>query len=667
MNKFWWLMVFVWCLSACQQEFEVADRPSSSSASQASIETPSTAEQSTQPEAIPTEGAAPEEIVIEVTRVIELFVEQTEVLGEKGPHKEMTICMATEPDSAYRFQADFSPSELALHHAIYENDFTYLNYQYRPVGLEKLPNFDDRDLFFREIEVIGGETVIDAVTGLPVELLIGVPIKNMAGETVTFNGGPITMQQMVVDFKLKPRTWSDGRPVLASDSVYGFSIASHPDTPTDKFRFVRTAEYVALDEKTLRWVGIPGFIDPEFLLNFAKPLPEHLLRTLTPAEMVDADLTARRPIGDGPFRIAEWQPGRFIRLEANRNYYLREAGYPKVDEITFRFISESSALIQQLLNGECDIGTQELFDFSHAPIIMEAEVRNQLVGYFHPGRLYEHIDFGINSFGGYGDAAGRPDWFEDQQVRQAITLCTDRQRMVDEIFLGTSAVMHSYFPDNHPLFTDTATVWPFDPVQGNQLLDDAGFQDEDEDGIREAFDQRPFNITLGIAAGNLMRQQIGQIFAENMRECGIVVDLVYRPAEEWYAAGPEGPLFGRRFDLAEFAWPVDEFNSCQLYTSAEIPGPAENGFVGWQGLNHTGWSDSRFDSACNMTIDSLPGSEAYVEGHRLAQEIFSVNLPSMPLFQRMKVAATRPGIIHFDLDTTQPSELYNIYEIDIEE
>ena len=51
--------------------------------------------------------------------------------------------------------------------------------------------------------------------------------------------------------------------------------------------------------------------------------------------------------------------------------------------------------------------------------------------YFQTGTVYEHIDFGVNSYGDYGDGVGRPDWFEDVRVRQAMTMCTDRQSMVD--------------------------------------------------------------------------------------------------------------------------------------------------------------------------------------------------------------------------------------------
>ncbi|MEM7803277.1 MAG: ABC transporter substrate-binding protein, partial [Chloroflexota bacterium] len=393
------------------------------------------------------------------------------------------------------------------------------------------------------------------------------------------------MRQMVALFQLKPRSWSDGRSVTASDSLYSYEMAAHPDTPADKFRFARTTSYEVVDEQTIRWIGMPGFEDRQVALNFAKPLPQHIMGTLSPAELVNAEISARRPIGDGPFKIVSWEPGERIVMTKNENYYRQAEGLPHIDQLTFLFFGQSGTLISQLLSGECDIVTHDGLDFRDAPFLLDAELREQLTTYFEVGTVYEHIDFGINSAPGYGDAIGRPDWFEDARVRQGITYCTDRQRMNNEIFFGLSEVMHTYFPESHPLFNASVDRWPYDPEAGNRLLDEAGFRDDDEDGIREAFDGTPFQVTFGTTTGNLMRQQIGQIFAENMRDCGIVVDLYYLPSEEWFASGPEGLLFGRQFDLAEFGWRVDERFSCNLFTTEQVPSATDS----WDGLNVSGW------------------------------------------------------------------------------
>ena len=62
----------------------------------------------------------------------------------------------------------------------------------------------------------------------------------------------------------------------------------------------------------------------------------------------------------------------------------------------------------------------------------------------------------------------------------------------------------------------------------------------------------------------------------------------------WFAEGPVGRVFGRRFDLAEFAWIGKALPDCGLYLSENTTGPEEGGFGGWQNTNVTGWSNEEF-------------------------------------------------------------------------
>ncbi len=50
--------------------------------------------------------------------------------------------------------------------------------------------------------------------------------------------------------------------------------------------------------------------------------------------------------------------------------------------------------------------------------------------------------------------------------------------------------------------------------------------------------------------------------------------------------------------------------------------------------------------------------------HQEAQAIFAADLPSIPLYQRLKVAATRPDFCGFTLDPSSPSALADIETFD---
>jgi peptide/nickel transport system substrate-binding protein len=257
-----------------------------------------------------------------------------------------------------------------------------------------------------------------------------------------------------------------------------------------------------------------------------------------------------------------------------------------------------------------------------------------------------------------------------------MTMCTDRQGMVDNILYGRSEVIQTYVPSVHPLYpTEGLTEWPYDPEAGAALLEEAGFVDGDGDGIREDPDGQPFAPELGTTAGNAMRQQLTQIFKENMLACGIDVQLTYLPADEWFADGPDGVLFGRRIDLGEFAWLTGVEPACDLYLSTLTPGPPEatnpkNGLPyssGWGGQNQTAYYNPDYDAACQQALGNLPGTDEYTEGHLEAQRIFSQDVPVIPLFLRLKVGATRPEVLNYSIDSTQNSELYNIYEFDLQQ
>ena len=622
---------------------------------------------------------------VEVTVVVvETVVETVEVEAEEemvDAPKDLIVCQAQEPDTLYPSGGNMLAAR-AVQHAIWTSDYYQLSFDYQPVGLEKLPSISDGDAVVNSVEVSAGETVLDSASN-PVTLEEGVEVITSDGETVVFDGTPVMMDQMVVDFSITPRNWADGEPVTSADYVYTFEVNGDPDTPPSKSTHERTAAYVATGDYGVQWTGIPGYLDSTYFLNSIiggntnVVFPKHIWEQYSAAELIEAEEVSRLPIGDGGFRIVEWIAGDSILLEPNEFFWGAEDGLPYLDSLTFKFIPDTNQLIAQLLSGQCDIGTQDGMDVGQSPFLIEAESNGLLTPYFQTGTVYEHIDFGINSYGDYGDGVGRPDWFEDVRVRQAMTMCTDRQSMVDNILYGRSEVIHSYVPSVHPLYPDGLTEWPYDVEAANALLDEAGFVDGDGDGIREdPASGAAFAVTLGTTTGNEMRQQLTQIFKENMLECGIDVELYYLPAGEWFADGPDGPLFGRRFDLGEFAWLTGVAPACNLYRSTDIPGPAdelipghynpEQTLAGWGGASETGWINEEFDIQCNTALSNLPGTAEYEEAHKEAQRIFSDQVPVIPLFLRLKVAAARPEVLNFGVDPTQNSELYNIYEIDLQ-
>jgi peptide/nickel transport system substrate-binding protein len=626
-------------------------------------------------------------VTVEVTRVVretvvktvdvavevevEVAAEATLSQNETLP-KVLTICMTQEPASLYPYAGAMLAEEAVLH-AIFENNITSLSYAYQPQGIERVPSLTNGDVAVKMVTVGDGDKVVDA-RGEVIRLKEGDTVLDATGQEMVFDGNALQMNQLVVVFTMKPRVWSDGQPVTAADSVFSFKLDSDPDTPSTKFEVKRTDSYEATGDLSLRWTGLPGYRHATYVTHFWRPLPRHLWQGFSAAELLEADESNHRPVGDGPFQIVEWVAGDHIRLERNKYYYRADQGLPNLDGITFKFIPDAGRLVSSMLSGQCDIVTHDGLDIGQTPLLLEAEANGLLKPYYQTGTIYELIAFGIDSWGRYGDGDRRPDWFEDVRVRQAMVMCTDRQRMIDQVLYGRSRISHSYVPDIHPLYPQELQTWPYDVTAANRLLDEAGYLDIDGDGVRQdPLTGDPFRVTLHTTPNYQKNLQLAALFRENMLDCGIDIQLYYLPPDEWFAPGSDSPLFGRRFDLGHLAWPAGHEPLCLLYTSGQITGPAgeinrETGkpYAGWNGMNATGWWDPQFDAFCKTAANALPGSAEYVDAHRQAQLIFSQNVPVIPLFPRVKVATASPRVLNFNLDPTQPSELWNLFEIDLQ-
>jgi peptide/nickel transport system substrate-binding protein len=135
----------------------------------------------------------------------------------------------------------------------------------------------------------------------------------------------------------------------------------------------------------------------------------------------------------------------------------------------------------------------------------------------------------------------------------------------------------------------------------------------------------------------------------------------YYAQDDLYAPGPVGLLFGRRFDLIEYAMATDGVEPpCDWFTSNEIPNAANH----WVGTNVSGYKNPDYDAACRAAHLALPGEQAYTDAYHQAQAIFAADLPSIPLYYRLKIAASRADVCHFDLDPSA-EPLWNVEAFDM--
>lgn len=607
--------------------------------------------------------------------------------------RELTICLGAEPDSLWLYGSNMLVKNTVLE-SVYDGPIDALDYDFQPVILEKLPSLADGDARINQVTVESGSWVVNDA-GAPVQLQPGEVIRPYGCFArhcaVAWEGEDMQMAQLSADFTLlEGITWADGEALTAADSVFSYQIATmcddgwgycgqngltRPVGSPDSSQ--RTASYQALNSLTTRWVGLPGYLDQNYNTNFFIPLPEHQLEDIPLQDLFEADVSARHPLGWGAYVIEEWVSGDKIRLRKNPNYFRADEGLPRFDQLEFRFVGEDDGKnLESIRSGECDFLDQEAspyLEMIETSDFITYEAEQQIDLHYSPGTVWEHLDFSLahaDYDNGYQKGSDRPDFFGDQDTRHAIAMCIDWERMGSKLpALQLVERLASYVPNGHPLFNPETPRYEYDPESAQNLLEEVGWQDHDQDPStpRRAYnvinvpDGTEFSISYTTTSSPL-RVQVAELISEALASCGIQASVVNLTPSEFFAEPPEGDIFSRRFDLAQFAWLASPNPPCDLFTSDEIPGGTQHFPNSWLGQNNSGYSSPDFDQACWEAMEKLPGQPGFIENHYLAQQIFAEDLPLIPLYLRDILTITRPDFCGHRLSPTVNSDTWNIEE-----
>jgi peptide/nickel transport system substrate-binding protein len=588
--------------------------------------------------------------------------------------RSLTVCLGEEPSTLYPY-GNLTSAARSVLSAIYDGPIDLVDYDYEPVILQKIPRLEDGDAQVNPVTVRAGDTIVNS-SGEVVTLQAGVRLRPSGCRSdscaINYDGSsPVQMDQMNVTFvMLQGLTWSDGEPLTAQDSLYSFTLASSPDTPTNKFLIQRTQSYEAADDLTLQWWGLPGYIDPDYQTNFWMPLPQHKWSAFTPAELLQVDVSTRAPLGWGAYIVESWKPGESIRLVKNLNYFHAESGLPRFDQLTFLFMPDPNAALTALVSGACDILDPSIPLDGQVALLQQLQTDQQASLLTAQSDTLEWLAFGIrpasydDGFNSTGLNPDRPDFFSDVRMRKAIAYCLDRQRVVDTVLFGLSRVPDSYLSPNHPLHNGSLQTYEYNPAAGREILQQMGWVDHDNDpatprqalGVNRVPNGTPLILDYHTTSAT-QRRQVTEIFTQSLAECGIALRPIYHTASDLYAQGPKGPLFGRHFDLAQYAIGVNTLQPpCDWFTTRQIPNASNQ----WVGTNISGYSNTDFDKACEEATQSLPNEQGYT-AHQRAQTFFAFDLPAIPLYMRLKIAAARPDLCGFQLD---PSSLYPLADLE---
>ena len=302
--------------------------------------------------------------------------------------------------------------------------------------------------------------------------------------------------------------WHDGELTTAQDVAFTYLTVINPESlyPNPGFfqAYLPGEEGVeVVDSFTVKFHFRPHADILETWRNLAI-LPSHLLEDVPTGESWSHPWGAVCPVGNGPFRFVSRAPGESWTFQANPAFPEALGGRPYLDRYVYRYIPDHTTLLAELLTGGVDVYVQMLPN-------QEATAREQgLTVWSFP---YPSIFFiAWNS---------RVQKLSDARVRRALTLGINRRQLIEGVQLGAAVLLNSGVPPVHWAFDSSlGDSLAYDPGQSRSLLESAGWEDRDGDGVRENSNGDPLEIEL-IYNQNLERQRVGEIIRAQLLEIGV--------------------------------------------------------------------------------------------------------------------------------------------------
>jgi ABC-type transport system substrate-binding protein len=255
--------------------------------------------------------------------------------------------------------------------------------------------------------------------------------------------------------------WSDGQKITSDDVIFTVKTIQNPETKSP----LRTAwlgvDVEKISEKDLKFIlKNPSYV---FLENLTlKPIPKHIFENVPPASLSLSFLNLK-PIGSGPYQLEKVErdnTGKIIsiQLKKNENYFGKK---PYIEKFIFKFFENEEKLKEAARKKEING-----FSLKEVREIEGFEIFNfKLPRYFV---VFLNLEKKI---------------FEEKEVREALNLGTDKKEILKEVTLNKGEIVNS------PLLKEFSfgiiEKSNFDLTRAKEILEKAGYKDEDQDGILE--------------------------------------------------------------------------------------------------------------------------------------------------------------------------------------
>lgn len=232
----------------------------------------------------------------------------------------------------------------------------------------------------------------------------------------------------------------DGSPITADDVIFSFETLKENGRPNMRqiYKLVKTIE--KRGERTVHFALDEGYDQETVMILTLMPV----LSKSYWAERTFDSTTLDIPLGSGPYKIADVDPGRSITYERVDDYWAKNLfhniGHNNFDRITYDYYRDEGVAFEAFKSGDIDLRREfnagkwaSAYDF---PALYEGKV---IVESLPHGRPEKAQGFIFNT---------RRAPFDDIRVRRAFDLLFDFEWANKNLFHGQYKRINSYFPNS---------------------------------------------------------------------------------------------------------------------------------------------------------------------------------------------------------------------------
>jgi len=245
-------------------------------------------------------------------------------------------------------------------------------------------------------------------------------------------------ERSYVTFTLDPAArFSDGQPVTPADVLFSWELLRDKGRPNHRSYYSKVAKAEIIGEHAIRF-DLAGSDDRELplILGLMPVLPKHAIDVRAFEET-----TFDKPVGSGPYVVADVDPGKHVTLKRDPNYWGRDLainrGLWNFDEVRYDYYRDANAYFEAFKKGLFDARTesdpgrwQTGYDF---PAWRDGRVVKEE---FSNGQPKGSVAFVFNT---------RRPIFSDIRVREAVAMLLDFRWLNHNFFFDLYRRSAGYF------------------------------------------------------------------------------------------------------------------------------------------------------------------------------------------------------------------------------